>query len=67
MKDIVRVALIQGKPYAQVDDPRNVGHAMRLLEKCRGKDLDLACLPEYFPWTGEEILADAAREGGLKL
>ncbi len=62
MKDIVRVALIQGKPYAQVDDPRNVGHAMRLLEKCRGKDLDLACLPEYFPWTGEEILAEAARE-----
>ena len=62
MRDIVRVALIQGKPYAQVDDPRNVGHAMRLLEKCRGKDLDVACLPEYFPWTGEEILAEAARE-----
>jgi len=64
MKDTVRLALIQGKPYAQLDDPRNVGHAIRLLEKCRGKDLDVACLPEYFPWTGEEILAEAARELG---
>jgi predicted amidohydrolase len=62
MKDTVRVALIQGKPYAQLDDPRNVGHAIRLLEKCRGKDLDLACLPEFFPWTGEEILAEVARD-----
>jgi predicted amidohydrolase len=62
MKDTIRVALIQAKPYAQLDDPRNVGHAIRLLDKCRGKELDVACLPEYFPWTGEEILAEAARE-----
>lgn len=62
MENIVRVALIQAKPYAQLEDPRNVGHAIRLLEQCRGKDLDIVCLPEYFPWTGEEILAKAARE-----
>ena len=60
MKDTVRVALIQGKPYPELDDPRNVGHAITLLEKCHGKDVDVACLPEYFPWGGEEILADMA-------
>ena len=60
MKDTIRVALIQGKPYPELDDPRNVGHAITLLEKCSGKDVDLACLPEYFPWGGEEILADMA-------
>ena len=64
MKDTVRLALLQGKPYPQLDDPQNVGHAIRLLEKCRGKDLDVACLPEYFPWAGEEVLAEAARELG---
>lgn len=61
MKDNVRIALIQGKPYPELDDPRNVGHALTLLEKCRGEDVDLACLPEYFPWGGEEILADMAK------
>lgn len=62
MKDIVRVVLIQGKPYSELHDPRNVGHAIKLLDGCRGEDLDVACLPEYFPWTGEEILAEAARK-----
>lgn len=62
MKESVRIALVQGKPYPELDDPRNVGHAIKLLEQCRGKDLDLACLPEYFPWAGEEILADMARK-----
>ena len=62
VKDTVRVALIQGKPYPELDDPRNVGHAITLLEKCRGKDVDVACLPEYFPWGGEEILSDMARK-----
>jgi predicted amidohydrolase len=60
MKDTVRVALIQVKPYPEMDNPRNVGHAIRLLEQCQGKNVDVACLPEYFPWAGEEILADMA-------
>ncbi|MGD8371330.1 MAG: carbon-nitrogen hydrolase family protein [Syntrophobacterales bacterium] len=62
MKDSVRIAIIQAKPYPELDDPRNVGHAIRLLEQCQGKGLDVACLPEYFPWAGEEILADMARK-----
>ncbi len=62
MKDSVRVALVQVKPYPELDNPRNVGHAIRLLEQCQGEDVDVACLPEYFPWAGEEILADMARK-----
>jgi predicted amidohydrolase len=62
MKETVRVALVQGKPYPEFDDPRNVGHTLRLLENCRGKDVDVACLPEYFPWAGEEALADMAKK-----
>ena len=61
MKETLRVALVQAKPYPELDDPRNVGHAIKLLEQCRGKNVDVACLPEYFPWAGEEVLADMAR------
>ncbi len=64
MKETVRVALIQGKPYPELDNPKNVGHAIRLLEKCGGENVDMACLPEYFPWAGEDILADMARRLG---
>ena len=62
MRKAVRVALMQMKPYPELDDPRNVGHAIRLLEQCRGKGVDVACLPEYFPWSGEEALAEMARK-----
>lgn len=61
MKDTIRVALIQPKPYPHRDDPKNLGHALSLLEKCRGEELDVACFPEYFPYLGEEELAAAAR------
>jgi predicted amidohydrolase len=62
MKDSIRVALIQPKPYPAFEDPRNVGHALMLMEKCRGKKLDVICFPEYFPYQGEEELAAAARQ-----
>lgn len=62
MKDSIRVALIQPKPYPSFDDPRNIGHALMLLERCRGEKLDVVCLPEYFPYMGEEELASAARK-----
>ncbi len=62
MQETVRVALMQVKPYPEMDNPRNVGHAIRLLEQCRGKNVDIACLPECFPWAGEDTLADMARK-----
>jgi predicted amidohydrolase len=61
MKDNVCIAIIQGKPYSELDDPRNVGHAIRLLEQFRGKGVDIACLPACFPWSGEEALAEVVR------
>jgi predicted amidohydrolase len=62
MKDTIRVAIVQPKPYPTVDDPRNIGHALMLMEKCRGEMLDVICFPEYFPFGGERELASAARQ-----
>jgi predicted amidohydrolase len=62
MKDNIRVAIIQPKPYPSLDDPRNIGHALMMMEKCRGEDLDMICFPEYFPYQGERELASAARQ-----
>jgi len=61
MKDNISVAIIQPKPYPSFDDPRNIGHALQLLEKCRGEKLDVICFPEYFPYQGDTELAAAAR------
>ncbi len=62
MKESIRVALIQPKPYPSFDDPKNLGHALQLMEKCRGENPDVICFPEYFPYLGEEGLAEAARQ-----
>ncbi len=62
MKDRIRVAIIQPKPYPSFDDPRNLGHALTLLDKCRGEELDVVCFPEYFPYQGEKELGMAARQ-----
>lgn len=62
MKDIIRVAIIQPKPYPSFEDPRNIGHALQLMEKCRGEELDVICFPEYFPCLGEREIGSAARK-----
>lgn len=64
MQDNIRVAIIQPKPYPSFDDPRNLGHALLLLEKCYGENLDVICFPEYFPYIGDKELGNAARELG---
>jgi len=61
MKESIRVALVQPKPYPAFDDPRNLGHALLMLERCRGEAVDVVCFPEYFPFQGERELAAAAR------
>ena len=75
MKDTIRIAMIQPKPYPSFDDPRNIGHALTLLEKCRGETLDVVCLPEYFPYQGEKGTGDCrppaqglpcGRSGGIR-
>lgn len=62
MKDVIRVAIIQPKPYPSFDDPRNIGHALQLMEGCQGEDVDLICFPEYFPFLGEREIGAAARK-----
>ncbi len=62
MKDNIKVAIIQPKPYPSFDDPRNIGHALQLMERCRGEELDLICFPEYFPFLGEREIGAAARK-----
>ncbi|MGC8493038.1 MAG: carbon-nitrogen hydrolase family protein [Syntrophobacteraceae bacterium] len=61
MKETIRIAIIQPKPYPSLEDPRNLGHALQLIEKCGGGELDVICLPEYFPAIGERELGAAAR------
>ena len=62
MKDSIRVGIIQPKPYPSFDDPRNIGHALQLLEKTRGENPDIVCFPELFPFQGDRELAGAARQ-----
>ncbi len=62
MKDNIRIAIIQPKPYPSFDDPRNIGHALQLMEKCRGEELDVICFPEYFPCLGDREIGSAARK-----
>lgn len=62
MKDSIRVGIIQPKPYPSFDDPRNIGHALLLLEKMRGERVDIVCFPECFPFQGDKELAGAARQ-----
>ncbi len=62
MKDSIRIAIIQPKPYPSFEDPRNIGHALQLIEKCRDEELDVICFPEYFPLMGEREMGSAARK-----
>jgi predicted amidohydrolase len=62
MKDNIRVAIIQPKPYPAFEDPRNIGHAILQMEKLRNEELDVICFPEYFPYHGEKELAASARQ-----
>jgi predicted amidohydrolase len=62
MPPLVKIILIQPLPVAQLDSPENVDRAVRLLERCRGQEADLICFPEYFPFSGDAALAQAARE-----
>jgi len=45
-----------------LDSPENVDRALKLLKDCRGQQADLICFPEYFPFSGDAALAQAAKE-----
>ena len=62
MSPLVKIILIQPLPVPYLDSPENVERALKLLEGCRGQQADLICFPEYFPFSGDEALAEAARD-----
>jgi predicted amidohydrolase len=62
MPPLIKIILIQPLPVAYLDSPENVDRAVRLLERCHGQEADLICFPEYFPFSGDAALAQAARE-----
>ena len=64
---MVKILLIQPLPAERLDSPENLRRALTLLDECQGRGADLICLPEYFPFTGEVELAQAARDLGAYL
>jgi predicted amidohydrolase len=62
MKDNIRIAIVQPKPYPAMNDPKNIGHALQLMEKCRPEELDVICFPEYFPYLGDREIGAAAHK-----
>jgi len=59
---MAKIILIQPQPAPRLDDPENLARALKLLERCRGEKADIICFPEYFPYQGDNELAQAARD-----
>ncbi len=59
---MVKILLVQPLPASRLESPENLKLALSLLAQCRGRGADLICFPEYFPFSGEMELAQAARE-----
>jgi predicted amidohydrolase len=59
---MVKIILIQALPAPRLESPENLDRALKLLNRCRGMEADLICFPEYFPFAGEQEMAQAARE-----
>ena len=65
---VVKVAAIQARPVGdELAHPKNIRHALELLRKCveMDEEVEVACFPEYFPWSGREELAREAGELGI--
>jgi len=62
---MVKVAGIQPLPYRTLEDPRNIEHAVELLEKVAREDVDIACFPELYPYRGERQLCEKTEELGI--
>ncbi len=59
---MVNILLIQALPAPRLDSRDNLARALGYLDRCRGKGADLICFPEFFPFGGDEELAQAARD-----
>lgn len=64
---MVNLVLVQALPGPRLESRENLVLALRYLERCQGRGVDLICFPEYFPFSGEEELARAAGSLGAYL
>jgi len=62
---LVRIAAIQALPRKTLVDPKNVEHALELLERASRENIVIACFPELYPYTGLKELCDKAEELGI--
>lgn len=61
---MVRVAAIQARPIGGLLSEKNLQHALELLDKVRGYDVDIACFPEGYPSTGLHEISKKASDIG---
>jgi predicted amidohydrolase len=59
---LLKIILVQALPVPQFESLENLSRALSLLARCQGQGADLICFPEYFPYSGEEELSQAARQ-----
>ena len=64
---MIKVILIQPRPFPRLEAPENLALALQLLARCEAMGGQLICFPEYFPFSGERELAEAARRLGAYL
>jgi predicted amidohydrolase len=57
---MVNLILIQALPVPVLESRENLDRALHYLAECQGRGADLICFPEYFPFSGDEELAQAA-------
>ena len=57
---MAKIILIQPLPFSRLNSPKNLPRALELLARCQGQKADVICFPEYFPFFGEQELAQAA-------
>jgi len=63
----MRVAVIQARPRGSLYNKKNLRYAIKLLDRIKNTDVDIAALPEGYPSVGEGELCKKAKDLGVYL